>query len=59
MFTAVSHNTQRHIDWDKVQTLEDVKRIIAAVEFSFSDNHPHIEKLEHLLFPRGESHDDA
>ena len=37
------------IDWEKVQTLDDIKRLLTAMEISFEPNSPHIASVEDLL----------
>jgi hypothetical protein len=37
------------IDWDKVQTLEDMKLLFKAVQISFAPNNPHIAEIMHLV----------
>jgi hypothetical protein len=37
------------IDWNKVQTLDDMKRLIAAVNISFEPNNPNIESIKDLV----------
>ena len=37
------------IDWDKVQTLDDLKRIVAAVQITFEPNNSHIENIKDLV----------
>lgn len=37
------------IDWSKIQTLDDIKRLIAAVQISFEPNNPNIESIKDLL----------
>jgi len=37
------------IDWDKVKTLEDMKRIIAAVQITFEPDHPYLEGVKDLV----------
>jgi hypothetical protein len=37
------------IDWDKVQTLDDLKRIVASIQFSFEPNCPQIESIKDLV----------
>ena len=37
------------INWDKVQTLDDMKRLMKAIDFSFEPNHSDIEKIKDLV----------
>lgn len=37
------------IDWDKVQTLEDMKRIISTINISFEPNTPNLENIKDLV----------
>ena len=37
------------IDWSKLQKVEDLITILAAVGFSFSPMHPQFKNIEHLL----------
>ena len=37
------------IDWDKVQSLDDMKRLLMAVEFTFEPNSPNVESIIDLL----------
>lgn len=45
------------VDWDKVQTLDDLKRIIAAVDITFELDSPHLKSIKDLLReePKGTS----
>jgi len=36
------------IDWDKVESLEDLKKLIKAMEISFEPNHD-ISDIKHLV----------
>jgi glutaredoxin-related protein len=40
------------IDWDKVETLEDLKNIVKALEMQVWDNHPKFETLKEYLVPK-------
>lgn len=37
------------IDWDKVQTLDDMKRIIAAIDITFEPDSPRLESVKDLV----------
>ncbi|MCR4300747.1 MAG: hypothetical protein NUV51_03980 [Sulfuricaulis sp.] len=37
------------IDWDSVQTLDDIKLLIAAVQIAFEPDHPRITSIMHLV----------
>ena len=37
------------IDWDKVQTLDDMKRIIMAVDITFEPDSPLLESVKDLV----------
>lgn len=37
------------IDWSKVQTLDDMKRLIAAMQITFEPNNPNIESIKDLV----------
>jgi len=37
------------IDWSKVQTLDDMKRIIAAIDITFEPNSPRLESVKDLV----------
>jgi len=44
------------IDWSKVQTLDDMKRIIAAVQITFERDSPMLDSIKDLVReePKGE-----
>lgn len=37
------------IDWDKVKTVEDLKRLIAAMQIAFEPNNPNLELVRDLV----------
>lgn len=37
------------IDWDKVQTLDDMKRLLAAFNVWFTPNNPNLKNIEDLV----------
>ncbi|MDO8715710.1 MAG: hypothetical protein Q7J73_02740 [Dehalococcoidales bacterium] len=37
------------IDWDKVQTLDDVKRLFAAIQITFEPNNPMLPTILDLV----------
>jgi len=37
------------IDWDKVETLEDMKLLISAMEITFEPNSPNLPSIMHLV----------
>ena len=37
------------IDWDKVDTINDIKRIIKAVDIKIADDHKDFQNLKHFL----------
>ena len=37
------------IDWDKVETLEDMKLLISAMEISFEPDSPNLGTILHLV----------
>jgi len=37
------------IDWSKVQTLDDMKRIISAVQISFAPDNPMLDSIKDLV----------
>jgi len=37
------------IDWTKVKTLDDMKRLIAAAQISFEPNNPNIGNIKDLV----------
>jgi len=37
------------IDWSKVQTLDDMKRIIAAVQITFEPDSPMLDSIKDLV----------
>ena len=45
----LSPNAFYLLDLDKIQTVDDVKRILAAIGFNFVGNHPRIELVADLL----------
>lgn len=38
-----------YIDWNKIERAEDIVAILAAINFNFSDSHPRLHLIEHLL----------
>lgn len=46
---ALDPNAFYLIDLDKVQTVDDIKRILNAIGFNFVGNHPRIEFVADLL----------
>lgn len=41
--------TQYEVDWDKVETLEDMKLILKSLYIIIYDNHEDFKKFKHLL----------
>ena len=41
---------QCRIDWDKVNTLEDIKRILKSLEITFLDNYKGLENIKDLTY---------
>lgn len=43
------------IDWEKVQSLDDMKRLLAAMQIAFEPDHKNIESIQDLvrLEPKG------
>ena len=41
--------TQYHIDFDKVQTIDDIKVILDSLYLIIYDNHENFDKIKHLL----------
>jgi len=37
------------IDWNKVETLEDMKLLLKAIDFAFEPNNPHLDSIMHLV----------
>jgi hypothetical protein len=37
------------IDWDKVNTIDDIRRIIKAVDIKIADDHKDFQNLKYLL----------
>ena len=37
------------IDWEKVQTVDDLKRLIAAMQISFEPNDPNLSTVQDLV----------
>jgi hypothetical protein len=37
------------VDFSKMQSIEDLIKVLAAVGFSFSPYHPHFDMIKHLL----------
>jgi hypothetical protein len=46
---ALDPNAFYLIDFDKVETLDDLKRLFAAIGFNFVGNHPRIALVADLL----------
>ena len=46
---ALDSNAFYLLDFDKVQTVDDIKRIFAAIGFNFVGNHPRIAMVADLL----------
>jgi hypothetical protein len=46
---ALDSNAFYLIDFDKVQTVDDIKRILGAIGFNFVGNHPRIHLVADLL----------
>jgi hypothetical protein len=46
---ALDPNAFYLIDFDKIQTLDDLKRLLAAIGFNFVGNHPRIALIADLL----------
>jgi hypothetical protein len=46
---ALDPNAFYLLDLDKIQTVDDVKRILAAIGFNFVGNHPRIALVADLL----------
>ena len=46
---ALDPNAFYLLDFDKVQTVDDIKRIFAAIGFNFVGNHPRIAYVADLL----------
>ena len=43
-------NVKRYeIDWDKVQTLDDIKLILAPLEITYGPEFPYLDKMKHIL----------
>ena len=45
----VYHTHHYVIDWDKVQTLDDIKRLLKAIDIAFEPNHKEIENIQDLV----------
>ena len=45
----VYYTTHYVIDWDKVETLEDMKLLLKAIDFAFEPNHQHLDSIKHLV----------
>ena len=39
----------RSIDWDKVQTIDDIKAVLKALSFQFNNRNKHFDEIYHLL----------
>ena len=39
------------VDWEKVQTLDDMKRLLAALGVLFGSNTPNLESIKDLVRP--------
>ena len=46
---ALDSNAFYLLDLDKIQTVDDIKRILAAIGFNFVGNHPRIALVADLL----------
>ena len=46
---ALEANAFYLLDLDKIQTVDDIKRILAAIGFNFVGNHPRIALVADLL----------
>lgn len=40
------------IDWDKVRTLDDIKRLLRSLEIVFVENFPNLEQIRDLVRPK-------
>jgi hypothetical protein len=47
--TALDSNAFYLLDLDKIQTVDDIKRILAAIGFNFVGNHPRIALVADLV----------
>jgi hypothetical protein len=45
------------IQWDKVRSLDDLKRLIAAMEIAFEPNNQNIDSIEDLVRLEKKSND--
>lgn len=41
-----------NIDWDKVNTVEDIKKVLELLEFTINSWHPRFSESKHLLKPK-------
>ena len=37
------------VDWEKVQTIDDIKRVLAALSIAFEPNSPALESVKDLV----------
>ena len=38
------------IDWEKVKTLDDIKRLLSAMQIAFEPNNPHLKNVKDLVY---------
>ena len=43
------HMTRFEFDFDKIKTVEDVKRVLISLRISFTDQYPAFEEIKDLL----------
>ena len=41
-----------NVDWDKVNTVEDIKKVLELLEFTIKSWHPAFPKTKHRLKPK-------
>jgi hypothetical protein len=44
-----SRSKMYEVDWEKVKTLQDIKSILQAIEFTFTGYLPGLKDIQHLL----------
>ena len=49
VFQAQTLYSWYDIDWDKVQTIDDLKLVLKSTNLRIGVNNPHFDEIQHLL----------
>ena len=48
-FKSVDPNALYAVNWNSLQKVEDLILVLASIGFVFNSQHPHFERIKHLL----------